>query len=95
MYVYTEGEIRSSVRAEPFNDENGKEVVYFINTVETDDGQLTLNSKESFDADAKKRGVLKVRVRQLYNENGSIKGHKLTLAGYTAGMEMPAEEQLH
>lgn len=94
MYLFAEGEIRTSVQAEPFKDENGMDVVYYENVVETDDGQLNLNSKDDFSAVAKTRGVIKIRVKQLYSESGFVKGHKLTLAGFTQGESMDEPEEV-
>jgi len=93
MYLYCEGKIASSVQAEPFADADGKEVIYHENVVITEDGVLNINSKESFKGVTDTTGVIKLRCRQLYNENGSIKGHKLTLAAFNAGLEIPKETQ--
>lgn len=84
----------SSVQAEPFKDEQGVDVVYHENVVMSDEGMLQLNSKDSFADSLEKRGVVKIRVRQLFNENGTIKGHKLTLAGFTQGESIEEPEEV-
>jgi len=91
MFLYAEGEILTSVEAEPFQDSEGQTVKYSVNTLRLPDGILTLNSKDSF-GELGKHGVAKIKVRQLYNENGSIKGSKLTLAGFVVGESIDTQE---
>jgi len=85
QFLYTEGKLIASTQAETFKDDKGEDVVYFENQILTPDGVLQMNSKGTFEDSVGEEGVAKVACRQLYNESGNIKGHKLTLAGFTPG----------
>jgi len=90
IFAYIEATLVASQQAEPFKDEKGEDVVYFENQLLTEDGVMQLNSKASFNDAEKlgKKGVAKIAVRQIYNDSGNVKGHKLTLAGFAVGEEI-------
>jgi len=85
MFAYLTARLVSCAKADPFNDEEGKPVVYYVNTLKTEDGVLTVNSKDSFEEQEDAEGVAKLRIRQLFHEDGRIKGVKLTLAAFRPG----------
>jgi len=91
IFAYIEGTLVGSQQAESFKDEKGEDVVYFENQILTPDGVLQLNSKAGYQEQIGQKGVAKLAMRQLYNDSGNVKGHKITLAGFIVG-EAIAEE---
>jgi len=86
IFAYIEATLVASQQADPFKDDKGEDVVYFENQLLTEDGVLQLNSKSGFDDERiGKKGVAKLALRQVYNESGNVKGHKITLAGFSVG----------
>jgi len=98
MYVFLNASIRIVEKPEPFADDEGKPVVYFINTIKTKEGEvLVINSKDNYEEFEGQEGVVKLRLRSIedaFKKDGSFyKGlSKLTLAGFTAGDELPSED---
>lgn len=100
MHLYVEAKLAMVEKPEPFNDENGKPVVYYINHLKTDEGAvLVANSGTDFSEHESKRGVAKLRVRTaddaFRQAGGSYKGLvKLSLAGFTPGDQASPEEEI-
>jgi len=96
LYVYLEAKLAMVESPEPFNDENGNKVEYFINHLKTPDGEvLVVNSKASFEELEGKEGVFKLRARSVDDalragRGGMYRGlSKLTLAGFVEGETLP------
>jgi len=98
MFLFLNASIRIVEKPEPFADENGQPVHYFINTIKTKEGEvLVINSKDNYEEFEGQEGVVKLRCRSVddaFKKDGAYyKGlSKLTLAGFTAGDELPAED---
>jgi len=98
MYVYAEAKLAMVEKPEPFKDEEGRMVEYFINHLKTPEGEvLVVNSKDSYEHIEGKEGVFKLRVRSVNDalrvRGGSYSGlSKLALAGFVEGEALPVIE---
>lgn len=99
MYLFLNAVIKMVESPEPFKDqETGQMVQYYVNTIKTPEGEvLVCNSKDNYTEFEGESGVVKLRCRNVedaFKKDGAFyKGlSKLTLAGFTAGDELPAED---
>lgn len=60
---YTKGTLIKSQKQDPFNDEEGNQVIYCKNWLEIDDEIVTLNSKEEYSQAKGAEGVIKLNIR--------------------------------
>lgn len=95
MKAYVQGTLKIVESPEPFNDSAGKPVIYFINHIKTEDGELlVVNSKDSYEHVEGKEGVFALRVRNVEDafrrDGGSYRGlTKLALAGFAENEVLP------
>jgi len=94
-YAYVQGALKIVEKPEPFADENGRPVEYFINHIKAEDGTLlVVNSKDSFEHVEGKEGVFKLRLKGVDDARratgGVYKGlSKLSLAGFVEDETLP------
>lgn len=84
MKLFVEGEIVASVK-KTFEDADGMPVSYYANTVNSEDGELSMTGMEVKADMMNVRGVIVIDAQQLFYENGSIKGYKLKLKDFKRG----------
>jgi len=96
MKLFVEGEIVASVK-KSFNDADGQLVNYYANTVQSEDGELSMTGMEVSADQLNVRGVIVIDAQQLFHENGSVKGYKLKLKDFKKGelSEDLAETEIH
>jgi len=93
MKLFVEGEIVSSVK-KTFDDQDGMPVTYHVNTISSEDGELTVTGIEVTPSLMNVRGVLVIDVNQLFYENGTVKGYKLKLKDFKRGTLPEGEEEV-
>jgi len=96
MELYTQGRL-VAVSRESFKDkETGDEIVYFINVLKTESGDiLTANSKADFSDCEGKEGVagVEVSVKQVKNA-GDLAQLKFNLRRFNVGETINVEEEI-